>query len=136
MCADVAAPEAAVVGRRSGSFGALRAEVATALAMDLTEVVQNAVEHAYAGPVRGRIEVLADRTDGLRVEVRDDGAGLPAGFDLARSPRLGLKIVRTLVEGELRGTLALQAGPTGTGTCAVVQGPLAVSPAEGAPAAG
>ncbi len=40
--------------------------------------------------------------------VDDDGAGLPAGFDVAASTRLGLQIVRTLVEGELRGTLALR----------------------------
>ena len=48
MCAEVAAPES--VGRRcgaSGAFGELPAEVATALAMVLTELVQNAVEHAY-----------------------------------------------------------------------------------------
>ncbi|MCW2616763.1 MAG: signal transduction histidine kinase [Frankiales bacterium] len=134
MCAEVAAPESAVVVRRTGSFGELPAEVATALAMVLTELVQNAVEHAYSGPVRGLIEVAASRPDGdLRVEVFDDGSGLPEGFDLADSPRLGLKIVRTLVEGELRGTVALQAGPGGVGTCAVVEVPVQV-PAPVSPA--
>ena len=125
MCADVSAPESAVDVRRRGSFGTLTAEVATALAMVLTELVQNAVEHAYAGPVHGLIEVTASRPDGLlRVEVLDDGSGLPPGFSLVESPRLGLKIVRTLVEGELRGTVVLQAGPAGVGTCAVVQVPV------------
>jgi two-component sensor histidine kinase len=41
------------------------------------------------------------------VTIIDDGVGLPAGFDLAESSNLGLQIVRTLTENELRGTLSL-----------------------------
>ncbi|MCY7365460.1 MAG: sensor histidine kinase, partial [Frankiaceae bacterium] len=123
MCAEVAAPESAVVVRRSGSFGQLPAAVATALAMVLTELVQNAVEHGYPGPGPGTVEVRAVRApEDLLVEVRDDGAGLPAGFDLEGSDRLGLRIVRTLVKGELRGSLALQA--CSPGTVAVLRVPL------------
>ena len=125
MCAEVAAPESSVEVRRSGSFGDLPADVATALAMVLTELVQNAVEHAYPDGSSGRIDVHAEATGAaLRVEVVDDGAGLPVDFDLASSPRLGLRIVRTLVDGELRGTLALRPGPRGTGTQAVLDVPL------------
>jgi two-component sensor histidine kinase len=124
MCAEVAAPESAVEVRRTGSFGELPAEVATALAMVLTELVQNAVEHGYAAGAAGRIEVAAARADGaVRVEVVDDGAGLPDGFDLSASPRLGLRIVRTLVDGELRGSLAVCPRPSG-GTQAVLEVPL------------
>jgi two-component sensor histidine kinase len=32
---------------------------------------------------------------------------LPEGFDISTSPNLGLQIVRTLTENELRGNLAL-----------------------------
>jgi two-component sensor histidine kinase len=125
MCADVAAPESSVEVRRTGAFGELPAEVATVLALVLTELVQNAVEHAYPDGAAGRIDVGAVRTDaGLRVTVLDDGAGLPEGFDLAASPRLGLRIVRTLVDGELRGTIALERGAGGAGTRAVLDVPL------------
>ena len=125
MCAEVAAPESSVVVRRTGSFGELPAEVATAMALVLTELVQNAVEHAYGGGAGGRIEVAAEVADELlRVEVVDDGAGLPPGFDLAASPRLGLRIVRTLVDGELRGSLAVEPRPSGVGTRAVLSVPL------------
>jgi len=125
MCAEVAAPESAVVVRRTGSFGELPAEVATALAMALTELVQNAVEHAFEGPAHGRIEVAASRPEGrLRVEVIDDGGGLPPEFDLASSSRLGLQIVRTLVEGELRGSLVVAAGQGGAGTRAALEVPV------------
>ena len=124
MCAEVAAPESDVRVRRSGSFGELPAEVATALAMVLTELVQNAVEHAYPSPGAGEIVVSAGREqDVLVVQVVDEGAGLPAGFDLEDSPRLGLRIVRTLVEGELQGGLLLEPGAAG-GTRAVVRLPL------------
>jgi two-component sensor histidine kinase len=51
--------------------------------------------------------------------VLDDGVGLPATFDLRDSHRLGLQIVRTLVEGELGGRLALRPRPGG-GTAAVL----------------
>jgi two-component sensor histidine kinase len=117
MCAEVAAPESAVAVVRRGEFGVLAAEVATPLAMVLTELVQNAVEHAAAT----RIEVEVDRSgDSLTVLVRDDGQGLPAGFALADSGRLGLKIVRTLVEGELRGSIELEPAAAGGTTARLV----------------
>jgi two-component system, sensor histidine kinase PdtaS len=114
MVADVAAPEG-VRFRRRGSFEVLPAEVATPLAMVVTELLQNAVEHGYTGLDRpGLVELVVDRTEaGLCVRVEDDGRGLPAGFDPAASDRLGLQIVRTLVDAELGGRLSLGPRPGG-----------------------
>ncbi len=124
MCAEIAVTGAPVQVLRSGSFGVLAAEVATPLSMVLTELVQNAVEHAYPEGQEGRIEVTASRADGvLLVDVSDDGAGLPDGFDLASSTRLGLQIVRTLVAGELGGELILEAREP-RGTRALLRVPL------------
>jgi len=78
------------------------------------------VEHAQAATIEARVERDDTR---LSLTVQDDGGGLPAGFDLSRSTRLGLQIVRTLVESELRGTLTLDAA-TGSGTAACVVVPL------------
>jgi two-component sensor histidine kinase len=125
MCAEVATTGAPVDVVRSGSFGVLEAQLATSLAMVLTELVQNAVEHAYPGGREGRIEVGVHRDEEhLDVEVVDDGAGLPEGFDLASSPRLGLQIVRTLVGVELGGSLVLEPRQP-RGTRAVLRVPLA-----------
>ena len=44
---------------------------------------------------------------GLHVVVSDRGPGFPEGFEVASSPRLGLRIVDTLVREELNGTLTL-----------------------------
>lgn len=88
---------------RSGAFGTAPAERATALSMVLAEVLANAVEHG-AGDV-----ILHSSVDlaGLHIVVSDGGDGFPAGFDVADSSRLGLRIVDTLVREELRGTLTL-----------------------------
>jgi two-component system, sensor histidine kinase PdtaS len=113
MVAEVAG--ATVVVRRVGSFGVLPAEVATPLAMALSELVHNAVEHGYGDGGRGQVDVVVEcpSPDRLRVAVTDDGRGLPAEFDIGDSDRLGLAIVRTLVEGELGGQLSLDRRPEG-----------------------
>ncbi|MFT4263944.1 MAG: histidine kinase N-terminal domain-containing protein [Nocardioides sp.] len=114
--------------RRTGSFGGLNSEVATPLAMVLTELLQNAVEHGYPDPGHdgvGEIAVdVAHAGDTLLVSVTDAGKGLPEGFDLARSTNLGLSIVKTLVEGELGGQITLENRPDGRGTRAALRIPL------------
>ncbi len=120
-----------------GDAGDLRGDVATPLAVVLSELLQNAVDHAFPrdgeGPVKGHVHVRLARDAGeLDVEVVDDGVGLPAGFTLEESKGLGLSIVQVLVDGELGGAIDL--GPTvppdEPGTRAHVRVPLAPSPAE------
>ena len=123
MVAEVSSPSALVSSRREGSFGTISAEVATPLAMVLTEVLQNAVEHGF-GDQPGTIVLSADVLVGrLHVSVEDDGRGLPAGFDLDGSTSLGLSIVRTLVESELDGQLEIGDRPGG-GTRVAIDLPL------------
>jgi len=116
-----------------GSFGQLPTDLATPLSMVLTELLQNALEHGLRGRA-GVVEVTARRHDHeLEISVADDGEGLPIGFSLSASPRLGLQIVRTLVAGDLRGRLEVQARPGG-GTLATLRipvGPTEVPPSEG-----
>lgn len=106
MLSDVTGAESRVEIRRAGSFGELTAEPATALVLVLTELVQNAVEHAFPDNATGSVAVVAARERGtLTVTVRDDGVGLPAEFASANVDRLGLQIVQTLVSAELGGTV-------------------------------
>jgi two-component sensor histidine kinase len=87
---------------KTGSFGSLPSAYATPLALALTELVTNAVEHGLAGR-DGEVEISAKRKDGtLRVLVRDNGVGLGEG---KVGSGLGTQIVRTLVQGELGGTI-------------------------------
>jgi PAS domain S-box-containing protein len=87
----------------------LPSKQATALALVLNELVSNALEHAFtAESGRGALSIeLASDGPRVTVTVEDNGRGLPAGFDLAGGRGLGLKIVRTLVEKDLAGTLQI-----------------------------
>ena len=61
----------------------------------------------------------------LTVRVADDGAGLPAGFNMQTSDRLGLQIVRTLIATDLSGTIDLRArSDIEHGTEAVISLPI------------
>jgi two-component sensor histidine kinase len=87
---------------KRGAFGVLPSDYATPLALALTELVTNAVEHGLAGR-EGTVVITARRSDeGLTVSVRDNGVGLPEGKVGAG---LGTQIVRTLIEGELAGII-------------------------------
>ncbi len=87
----------------------LPAQQATACALVINELIQNALEHGFADRDSGTIVVrLCAQQTNVLVEVRDDGIGLPAGFDIHQDGSLGLRIVQTLVQEELKGTLELQ----------------------------
>ena len=103
---------AGVVGqvdvRRTSSFGVLPAQVATPLAMALTELLQNAVEHGLTPAGGGVVTLTARRGDGrLVVDVEDDGVGLDLNSHPERAGRLGLQIVRTLVVDDLGGSFEI-----------------------------
>lgn len=108
-----------VVVERAGSFGELETENATPLALVLTELVTNAVEHGLAAG-GGTVTIEAQRLGRrLRAIVRDDGAGLPQGF-VAGKDGLGTQIVKALVGGEMRGRIAWSSPPEG-GTSVTVE---------------
>ena len=56
-----------------------------------------------------RVELLLqERPDSLGIVVRDNGCGLPEGFDIDRTRSLGLSIVRDLVRSQLGGTIKME----------------------------
>jgi two-component system, sensor histidine kinase PdtaS len=85
---------------------------ATATALVINELVQNALEHGYEHREQGQIKVvLTDGGDSVKLEVCDDGEPLSTDFDLAGSTSLGLQIVRSLVQADLRGEIRLENDP-------------------------
>ena len=92
---------------RTGQLGFVDPRIATPLALVITELIYNALEHGLED--EGTELTIAIERDGQNalVTIIDDGVGLPEGFDLTQSSNLGLQIVRTLTENELRGTLSL-----------------------------
>jgi two-component sensor histidine kinase len=105
----VSTPELRIRFAVEGDAGDLPGDMATPLAVVLNELMQNAVDHAFAPPFTGAegcVVVRVTRSAGeLCIEVIDDGVGLPAGFSPEESEGLGLSIVSTLVTSELGGSI-------------------------------
>ncbi len=103
----------------------LPTQQATVCALVLNELVQNALEHGYDRRNRGMVTVtLRDEGDRVTLLVEDDGEGLPEGFSVATDGSLGLRIVQTLVEADLKGRFALEnSGADGAGVRAAVSFP-------------
>jgi two-component system, sensor histidine kinase PdtaS len=122
MAEDSVLSSGRIVIRVSGDVGEVAADVATPLAVVLAELLQNAVEHAFpfvhpdaSAPAAdsdeavGHVDlVLANDQERLTLLVRDDGCGLPVGFDIDRTTSLGLSIVRDLVTSQLGGTISME----------------------------
>jgi len=92
----------------------LSPDAAIPVALILAEGVANAIEHGFADEKGGRIGVAAVRRGGhIELSVRDDGRGLPPGFDVGAANSLGLKIARTLAR-QLEADFTLRDGAPGT----------------------
>ncbi len=109
--------------RLVGEGTALSASKASSLAVVVTELLQNAVEHGFpsgTGPGAITVELTPSATD-LVVRVYDNGVGIDPGFDVTGDGGLGLTIIRTIITGELEGVLQIvPARGTGGGTVAQV----------------
>ncbi len=87
----------------------LPTQPATVCALVINELLQNALEHGYERQEGGTVTVnLQDDGERITIAVDDDGVGLPEEFDLARTSSLGLQIVKTLAEGDLKGSFELR----------------------------
>ena len=86
---------------------------AISLALMVNELITNAAKHAYAGQSGCKIWVGVTREAGtLRVSVRDEGFGLPPGFELAKTRGLGMRLVRAFLQ-QLEATIAINSTSQG-----------------------
>lgn len=115
---EVATSEHPIHHSLTGTFGRMRAEDATALAMIVSELVQNAAEHGLADR-GGTIDLAVQRgsaedgSEELTVTITDDGNGLPHGFRPGLAG-LGTRIVTSLIQ-DLQGRIRWDnATPRGT----------------------
>ncbi len=89
-------------------------DVAIPCGLIANELISNSVKHAFAGRDAGRLRIALHTQDGeVRLEVEDDGPGLPPDFRLEEVPTLGLQLVTNLAR-QLRGSLDVASGPGGT----------------------
>ncbi|MFA8387709.1 MAG: PAS domain-containing protein [Pelagibaca sp.] len=90
-------------------------ETAVRIGLILSEVLTNAMQHAFRDQTSGLVELRVMRTDngGMRAMVTDDGIGLPDGVTWPNSDGLGGRIVQGLCDG-LQATLQVTRGAVGT----------------------
>jgi two-component sensor histidine kinase/putative methionine-R-sulfoxide reductase with GAF domain len=97
----------------SGDRLVLPSREATSLALATSELVQNALKHAFAGRSQGQVRVrLRAGPAESEVLVADDGVG--DSRQPTRTQGLGLQIVEALVHDDLKGCFERSASPAGT----------------------
>lgn len=73
----------------------------------INEMLSNSLKYAFPDDRTGVITVDFQKDgDQYTLVVRDDGIGLPEGFDLDHTETLGLQLVNSLV-GQILGTITL-----------------------------
>ena len=79
-------------------------------ALVLNELVSNAFKHAFKRKRSGNIVIAMEVSAGNTavINVKDDGAGVPKDFEINSTETLGLKLVRNLVERQLKGKIHLK----------------------------
>lgn len=88
-------------------------DVATSVALIINELVENAMKYAFQDGDSGLIRIIVSKGELYsRIQVIDNGGG----FDVAHTDRsrLGLSIVRTLVQDKLHGDLEIESDHRGT----------------------
>lgn len=90
-------------------------QVAGQLGLITSEILTNALQHAFKQQERGVVDVMLRQlaNDIVRLRVSDDGCGLPADIDWPNENGLGSRIVRGLTR-DLKAKLSVDRGATGT----------------------
>ena len=75
----------------------------------INELVSNALKHAFKGMTEGSVEISMRELAGdkIKLTVKDNGVGIPEEMDIYKTDTIGLKIVRTLAEEQLKGKMGL-----------------------------
>jgi PAS domain S-box-containing protein len=79
------------------------------LGLIINEIISNSLKYAFPGERAGEINVSMKKLDKEhQLTVIDNGIGIPKDFDWKNSKSLGLKLVRTLVENQLDGSIDME----------------------------
>jgi two-component sensor histidine kinase len=99
--------ESQIVVDASGDSPRVSMDVAVPLGLIVNESVTNSLRHGGndTGPPNVRIGISQEKEDTLKLVVRDDGPGFPAG--IAEGPGLGVKLIEGLAD-QIGGSVAFE----------------------------
>ena len=90
----------------------IKLEQSYPIGLVVNELLSNCLKYAFPGNRPGEIKIQGTHPDPKTVllVISDNGVGMPNDFGWRNEDSLGLEIVRTLVEDQLRGAIELDAG--------------------------
>lgn len=106
----------------------LNIEQAISCGLIVNELITNSLKYAFLTDLKGQgiisidMQTQLDNPSIICLEIRDNGAGLPANFDLESTETLGFQIVQTLTR-QLDGTIEVTK-PAQVGTMVAITFPL------------
>jgi PAS domain S-box-containing protein len=76
----------------------------------LNEILSNAIKYAFPAGRQGTISIFLSSWEdgGIELKVADDGVGLPSELDIWNADSLGLKLVISLAQSQLKGKLEVR----------------------------
>lgn len=85
----------------------LNIDTAIPIGLIINELISNSIKHAFPDKRNGEISIVIERENArLTITYKDNGVGIPAGFDWRHAESLGLRLVILLVE-QMDGTIEL-----------------------------
>jgi two-component sensor histidine kinase len=73
----------------------------------VTELITNAIKHAFANGTKGSIFVSLHHTgDACRLTIQDDGIGLPDDMQPDNLQSIGMRLIKDIAERQLNGTFS------------------------------
>jgi len=97
------------VEKNLGDFD-LPADALLPLGIIINELITNALKYAFKGRASGAIYLSAESAGGIiRIQIADDGVGLPDQVDVGKSPGFGLSMIESMAK-QLGGSVRLNRG--------------------------
>ncbi len=88
----------------------------------INELLSNCFKYAFVPGSEGHLKIgLHQQVEIVEIFIGDNGVGVPPGVDLNEANTLGLRLVRAVVKGQLRGTASVE---TDNGVAWTIRFPL------------
>lgn len=90
----------------NGSQVVINIEEAQATGFILHELLTNSAKHAWENNDEQQIHIsIVEEGEKVSIQYRDNGKGLPKGFELLKSKAFGMKFIHSMVKRQLRGEM-------------------------------